>query len=152
MSFYLDLFAFSLIDMSLWKKKNLKSIFQTYEIKDFSTLNQKLIIFHKIKIMWGWWFIHFTTFFFQFCCLVHIFLDILGQRLLSESLIKKPWLLLIVMFPPLSIYLVGFFYEKSLLIELWANSFRKNMNLSSSSIKQFAECVAFEAITRTVFK
>lgn len=109
MSFYLDLFAFSLIDMSLWKKKNLKSIFQTYEIKDFSTLNQKLIIFHKIKIMWGWWFIHFTTFFFQFCCLVHIFLDILGQRLLSESLIKKPWLLLIVMFPPLSIYLVGFY-------------------------------------------
>lgn len=29
LSLYLDLFAFSLIDMSLWKKKNLKSIFQT---------------------------------------------------------------------------------------------------------------------------
>ena len=93
LSFYLDLFAFSLIDMSFWKKKNLKSIFQTYNIKDFSILNQKLIIFHKIKIMWGWRFIYSTTIFFFAIVLSCLVLTSLGQRLPSESLIKKPWLL-----------------------------------------------------------
>ena len=80
-------------------------------------MNQKLIIFHKhIKIMWAWWFIYFTTCFCNSVILCIYSLTSKGQRLLSESLIKKPWLLLIVMFPP---YLVFFSWKEFAHRALW---------------------------------